>query len=148
MFTLFLTMLALKFVIERTASESPAGQICFKVYDKLRWSGFYQTIDYVYVPLAIGSALNARELSFDTTIHTISSLLALCNALVIIFYPVWLICIFKRGQAIEIDPEILNYSNSVIALSENIDGQPLWIQEKINYLIRNSSSSTKSIQTS
>ena len=103
MLTLAFVALALKLTITSLSSESKVRKTCFKVYDKISWSCVLQAMDYVYILLAIGSALNARDLSFDSGVLAISSLLTFYNAFVVVIYPIWLIQILRRGFRLEAD---------------------------------------------
>ena len=77
--------------------------------------------------LAVGFALNVRDLSFESTSLTICSLFAIFNGLIVILYPIWLLLRLRQGRALQADNQLLGHRSSVIKPSEKLLDQPLWI---------------------
>ena len=89
-------------LISRFESNCRLISMCkVKIINALFWSGFCEFINCTYLVLAIGFGLNLKDIRFDSLSFAINSILAICNALVVMCFPVWLVFKLRQGWMIK-----------------------------------------------
>ena len=99
--SLFLLTMLLKFIVTRFSQKTKESLWCYEKITQIKFINFIcGYINGIYNMLAVGFALNVRDLSFETVSLTICSMFAILNGMIVILYPIWLLLRLRQGRAL------------------------------------------------